>query len=398
MPKVIYLDNNATTAVAPEVREAMMPFLTDLYGNPSSMHTFGGQVAQHVDRARRQLADLLGADPSEIIFTSCGTESDNTAIRSALACHPNRRHVITTRVEHPAVRNPMQLLAQGGQGRPTYRLTELPVDRQGMLNLADLEAALDDDTALVSIMWANNETGVLFPVEKIGALCRERGVLFHTDGVQAVGKLPINLSKMPVDMLSLSGHKLHAPKGIGALYVRRGTRFSPCQVGGHQEHNRRGGTEAVPLIVALGKAAELAARQMTREQTEVRALRDRLEQGILGTAPAAILNGHPTERLPNTTNISFEFVEGEAILLMLDQHGICASSGSACTSGSLEPSHVLRAMGVPFTAAHGSIRFSLSIYNTAAEMDRVIEVLPPIIKRLREISPFGRDGAAAGKA
>jgi cysteine desulfurase len=397
MPKVIYLDNNATTAVAPEVRDAMAPFLGNLYGNPSSMHTFGGQVAHHVDKARGQLAALLGADPSEIIFTSCGTESDNAAIRSALATNPERRHIVTTRVEHPAVRNLCQALALPGVARTHYRLTELAVDSQGMLNPADLERTIDDDTAVVSIMWANNETGVVFPVEEIGAVCRRKGVLFHTDAVQAVGKMPVNLSKLPIDMLSLSGHKLHAPKGIGALYVRRGTRYSPFVIGGHQENNRRGGTESVPLIVALGEAAELAARNMDAENTLVRALRDRLEKGILASAPGAIVNGHPAHRLPNTTNISFEYVEGEAILLMLDQHGICASSGSACTSGSLEPSHVLRAMGVPFTAAHGSIRFSLSIYNTEEEMDAVIRVLPPVIKRLREISPFGRLRPAPAK-
>jgi len=397
MPKVIYLDNNATTAVAPEVREAMAPFLDALYGNPSSIHTFGGQVARHVDDARAHLAELLGADPSEILFTSCGTESDNAAIRSALATQPDRHHIITSRVEHPAVLNLVRLLGTPGPGRTHYRVTELGVDAQGMMNLADLEKALDDDTALVSIMWANNETGVLFPVEEIGALCRRRGVLFHTDAVQAVGKLPIDLSKTPVDMLSLSGHKWHAPKGVGALYVRRGTRFSPFIVGGHQEHNRRGGTESVPLVVALGQAAELARKRLRDEPTRIRALRDRLERGILASTPGAILNGHPTERLPNTTNISFEFVEGEAILLMLDQHGICASSGSACTSGSLEPSHVMRAMGVPFTAAHGSIRFSLSPYNTEEEIEKVLEVLPPIIRRLREISPFGRDQLAAAK-
>jgi cysteine desulfurase len=397
MAKVIYLDNNATTAVAPEVRQEMEPFLGPLYGNPSSIHTFGGQVAKHVDRARERLARLVGADPGEIIFTSCGTESDNAALRSALATQPNRRHIITTRVEHPAVLNLCRLLAQPGPDRTPYRITELGVDAQGMLNLPDLEKALDDDTAIVSVMWANNETGVIFPIEEIGALCRRRGVLFHTDAVQAVGKVPINLAKLPIDMLSLSGHKLHAPKGIGALYVRRGTRFSPFMLGGHQERNRRGGTEPVPLIVAMGKAAELAKQRMDDEQTRVRRLRDRLEKGLLAKCPGARLNGHPTARLPNTTNISFEFVEGEAILLLLDQHGICASSGSACTTGSLEPSHVLRAMGVPFTAAHGSVRFSLSVYNTEAEIDKVIEVLPPIIRRLREISPFGREELAKAK-
>jgi cysteine desulfurase len=397
MLKVIYLDNNATTAVAPEVRRAMEPFLGDLYGNPSSIHTFGGQVAKHVDRAREQLARLLGADPSEVLFTSCGTESDNAAVRSALATFPDRRHIITTRVEHPAIGSLCRALAQPGAGRTRYRVTELGVDAHGMINLADLENAIDDDTAIVSVMWANNETGVVFPIEEIGAICRKRGVLFHTDAVQAVGKVPINLAKLPIDMLSLSGHKLHAPKGVGALYVRRGTRFSPFIIGGHQENNRRGGTESVPLIVGLGTAAELAEKNLPLEQTRVRALRDRLEKGLLATAPDAILNGHPTQRLPNTTNISFEYVEGEAILLMLDQHGVCASSGSACTSGSLEPSHVLRAMGVPFTAAHGSVRFSLSIYNTEDEINTVLKVLPPIIRRLREISPFGREKLAAAK-
>jgi len=397
MAKVIYLDNNATTAVAPEVREAMEPFLGDLYGNPSSIHTFGGQVARHVDLARERLARLLGADPGEIIFTGCGTESDNAALRSALATQVNRRHIITTRVEHPAVLNLCRLLAQPAGDRAPCRVTELGVDAQGMLNLADLEKAIDDDTAVVSIMWANNETGVVFPIEEIGALCRRRGVLFHTDAVQAVGKVPINLAKLPVDMLSLSGHKLHAPKGVGALVVRRGTRFAPFIVGGHQEHNRRGGTESVPLIVALGRAAELAAQHLPLQETRVRALRDRLEQGLLSSAPGAMINGHPEKRLPNTTNISFEYVEGEAILLMLNEHGVCASSGSACTSGSLEPSHVLRAMGVPFTAAHGSVRFSLSVYNTEEEIATVIQVLPPIIRRLREISPFGRDKLAAAK-
>jgi cysteine desulfurase len=397
MAKIIYLDNNATTAVAPEVRQEMEPFLGPLYGNPSSIHTFGGQVAKHVDRARERLARLVGADPGEIIFTSCGTESDNAALRSALATQPNRRHIITTRVEHPAVLNLCRLLGQPGPDRTPYRITELGVDAQGMLNVADLEKAIDDDTVIVSVMWANNETGVIFPIEEIGALCRRRGVLFHTDAVQAVGKVPINLAKLPIDMLSLSGHKLHAPKGVVALYVRRGTRFAPLVVGGHQENNRRGGTESVPLIAALGKAAELAAQNMPLEQTRIKALRDRLEKGLLATAPAAMLNGHPDHRLPNTTNISFEYVEGEAILLMLDQHGICASSGSACTSGSLEPSHVLRAMGVPFTAAHGSVRFSLSVYNTEEEIDTVIRVLPPIIRRLREISPFGREKLPAAK-
>jgi len=387
----IYLDNNATTAVAPEVREAMLPFLGRLYCNPSSIHTFGGQVKAHLDRARQQVADLLGCHPTEVIFTSCGTESDNTAIMSALDCCPERHHVITTRVEHPAVKNLCQMLAQGGRGRPLYRVTEIPVDAAGLLDVPAFEDALDDATAVVSVMWANNETGVLFPVEAVGARCRERGILFHTDAVQAVGKVPTNVSELPIDMLSLSGHKIHAPKGVGALYVRRGTRFSPYIIGGHQEGNRRGGTESVPLAVALGKAAELAKQNLKKQTTQVAALRDRIERGLLENAPDARVNGCRDQRLPNTTNVSFEYVEGEAILLMLDQHGICASSGSACTTGSLEPSHVLRAMGVPFTAAHGSIRLSLSVYNTRQEIDKVLEVLPPIIRRLREISPFGHD-------
>jgi len=393
MTNVIYLDNNATTAVAPEVRQAMMPFLTELYGNPSSIHTFGGQVGAHVEEARAKLARLLGAHPSEILFTSCGTESDNAAIRSALASQPERHHLVTTRVEHPAVKNLCTYLAQPGPGKPKYRLTELGVDAQGRLDVGAFEAALDDDTAIASVMWANNETGTIFPIEKLGALCRARGILFHTDAVQAVGKVPINVAELPIDLLSLSGHKLHAPKGIGALYIRRGTRFSPLVIGGHQENSRRGGTEAVPLIVALGEAADLARKNMGEENTRVRALRDRIEKGLMATCPDARLNGDPAARLPNTSNISFEYVEGESILLMLDQFGICASSGSACTTGSLEPSHVLRAMGVPYTAAHGSIRFSFSVYNTDAEVDKVLEVLPPIIRRLREISPFGRQKA-----
>ncbi|MFO8012559.1 MAG: aminotransferase class V-fold PLP-dependent enzyme, partial [Phycisphaerae bacterium] len=273
-----------------------------------------------------------------------------------------------------------------------------PVNAEGEFDMPAFGDALDDDTAVVSCMWANNETGVLVPVEDIGALCRDRGILFHTDAVQAVGKVPMRLADLPIDMLSLSGHKLHAPKGVGALYVRRGTRFSPLLVGGHQENNRRGGTEAVPQIVALGMAAELARKNLDAETTRVRALRDRLEDGLLKRAPGARVNGRRDLRLPNTSNVSFEYVEGEAILLMLNEHGICASSGSACTTGSLEPSHVLRAMGVPFTSAHGSIRFSLSVYNTEAEIDTVLDVMPPIIERLREISPFGHEDSPAAAA
>jgi cysteine desulfurase len=381
--KVIYADNNATTQVASEVLEEMVPYFHDLYGNPSSMHSFGGQVAGELKEARKRVARLIGATPDEILFTSCGTESDNTAIRAAIASHPHKKHIVTTRVEHPAVKNLCEHL--GGHG---YRITFLPVDRQGRLDLEDLHKALSNDTAIVTIMWANNETGVLFPVDEIAQMVRERKIVFHTDAVQAVGKIPIDVEQIPVDMLSLSGHKLHGPKGIGALYVRKGTKFSPFLVGGHQERGRRGGTENVAAIVGLGKACELALEHLGEEKKRVKYLRDKLENGILKGIPNAMVNGDRERRLPNTTSISFEYVEGEAILLMMNEFGICASSGSACTSGSLEPSHVLRAMGVPFTAAHGSIRFSLSIYNTEEEIDFIIEKLPPIIERLRELSPF----------
>ena len=385
--KTIYLDNNATTQVAAEVMEAMLPYYRDFYGNPSSMHTFGGQVGRQLREAREQAAALLGADSEEIIFTSCGTESDNAAIRSALATHPEKRHIVTSRVEHPAVKALCAHLT--GQG---YRVTELPVDKEGLLDLAQYEKSLTPDTAVVSLMWANNETGVLFPVEKAAAIARERGILFHTDAVQAVGKIPIRMQTNAVDMLSLSGHKLHAPKGIGVLYVRKGTKFTPFLIGGHQERGRRGGTENTPGIIGLGKACELAAQHLERENSTVRQLRDKLEKELLARISQSRRNGDATNRLPNTTNISFEFVEGEGILLLMDEHGICASSGSACTSGSLQPSHVLRAMGVPFTMAHGSIRFSLSIYNTEAEIDFVIEKMPPVIERLRDMSPYWKSG------
>ncbi|MFP3937637.1 MAG: cysteine desulfurase NifS, partial [Phycisphaerae bacterium] len=360
MKEPIYFDNNATTRVADEVREAMLPFLEQLYGNPNSMHSFGGQVAKHVDTARRQVAHLLGCHEEEIIFTSCGTESNNAAILSAVQTNSDADHLVTTRVEHPAVGGACRKLSERGIAGRKWRLTELPVDAGGQLSLPDVGNSLTDGTAIASVMWANNETGTIFPVEDIGAMCRERGVTFHTDAVQAVGKLPINLSELPIDMLSLSGHKLHAPKGVGALYVRKGVRFSPLLVGGHQERNRRGGTESVPLIVGLGRAAELAEQCMDEERTRVAAMRDRLERELVARCPDARVNGDVENRLPNTANISFEYVEGESILLMLDAEGICASSGSACTSGSLEPSHVMRAMGVPYTAAHGSVRFSLS--------------------------------------
>ena len=372
--------------MAPEVLEAMLPYFSEFYGNPSSMHFFGGQVQKKVNEAREQVADFLGAEPSEIIFTSCGTESDNTAILGTLDSYPEKRHFITSRVEHPAVMNVSSHLSRKG-----YRTTEISVDREGRLDLDELKESITDKTALVSIMYANNETGVLFPIEEVGEIVKSSGIPFHTDGIQAAGKIPLNMKKSTVDMLSLSGHKLHAPKGVGILYIRKGTKFSPFMIGGHQEKGRRGGTENVPYIIGLGKACELAKKHLGEENTRVRALRDYLEAKILEKVPNTLVNGDRNNRLPNTLNVSFEYVEGESILLLLSDLGICASSGSACTSGSLEPSHVLRAMGVPFTAAHGSIRFSLSIYNTKEEMDYIIEHLPPIIQRLRNISPFWKD-------
>ena len=382
----IYLDNNATTQVAPEVITEMLPYLKDFYGNPSSMHTFGGQVQGKIEEARNRVAQLLGADPEEIIFTSCGTESDNTAIMSAAESYPQKRHIVTTRVEHPAVMNFCKHLARKG-----YRITFLPVSNKGQLNADDVLKAIDDDTVLVSIMYANNEIGNIFPIREIGEILRERKILFHTDAVQAVGKIPLDMKELPVDMLSLSGHKLHAPKGVGALYVRKKTRFHPYIIGGHQEKGRRAGTENVASIIALGKACELASRNIQEEVAYLTKLRDKLENALMACCPDVRINGDAGSRLPNTSNISFEYVEGEAILLRLNEYDICASSGSACTSGSLEPSHVLRAIGVPFTAIHGSIRFSLSRYNTEEEIDKVIEIMPGIIKDLRMLSPFGRD-------
>jgi len=384
--KEIYLDNNATTKVDEAVFEEMRPYFCELYGNPSSMHYFGGQVQSKTSEARQRVADLLGASPDEIIFTACGTESDNTAIRSALEVLPDRRHIITSRVEHPAILTQCRDLAAKG-----YRVTEVGVDGAGRLNMEEYRQAIDNDTAIVSFMWANNETGVIFPVEEAAAIAKANGAQFHSDAVQAIGKLPINMAASKIDMLSLSGHKLHAPKGIGALYVRKGTPFRPLLVGGHQEKSRRAGTENAAAIIALGKACQLAGEFMEAENTTVKAKRDYLEKELMASVPHARVNGGGADRLPNTTSIAFEFVEGEAILLLLSELGICASSGSACTSGSLEPSHVLRAMGVPFTCAHGSIRFSLSRYSSDGEITTVIKELPPIIARLRQMSPFGRE-------
>ncbi len=390
MKKNVYLDNNATTAVAPEVREAMMPFFEELWGNPSSMHTFGGQVKKYIDEARERVASLIGAHPSEIVFTGCGSESDNMAIRGAVEASGGYPHIITTRVEHPAVVGVCRYLEERGCG-----LTELGVDSQGRLDLDQLKDAITMDTAVVSIMWANNETGVLFPIGEIVEIVKSAGAVLHTDAVQIVGKLPIDVRNTPVDMLALSGHKLHTPKGVGALYIRKGTRVNPLIVGGHQEGGKRAGTENVPYIVGLGRACQIAREHMAEEMVRVKAMRDRLEEGILSSCPDVRINGDREHRLPNTLNVSFEFIEGEAILLLLDELGIAASSGSACTSGSLEPSHVMRAMGVPFTAAHGSIRFSLSRYNTDEDIDYVLEHMPTIVKRLRNISPFVRKPAVS---
>jgi len=386
--KVIYLDNNATTKVAPEVMEAMLPYLSDYYGNPSSMHSFGGDVAKKINEARENVANLIGAaSPDEIIFTSCGTESDGTAIRAAIESYPDKKHIITSRVEHPAVKNLFETLSKKG-----CRVTFVPVDHEGRLDVDYLYKNLSDDTAIVSLMWANNETGVIFPVEEISQEVKDRGIVFHSDAVQAAGKFPIDVKSTGVDMLSLSGHKFHAPKGIGVLYIRKGTKFSPYMIGGHQEHGRRGGTENVASIIALGKAAQMAKTHLDNNGYErIGKLRDKLETTLLEKIPHSMINGERKHRLLNTTNISFEYVEGEAILLMMNEYGICASSGSACTSGSLEPSHVMRAMGVPYTAAHGSIRFSLSRYTTEEEIDVVIEKLPPIIEHLRGMSPFWKE-------
>jgi len=391
----IYLDNNATTRVAPEVVEAMLPFFTEQFGNPSSMHQYGNQVGRAIAKARAQVQALLGAEhDSEIVFTSCGTESDTTALLSAVRAQPERRELITTVVEHPAILAVCEQLEKEG-----YTIHRLDVDKRGRLDLDAYRALLSPRVALVSVMWANNETGTLFPVLEMAELARAAGVMFHTDAVQAVGKVPINLKDSAIDLLSLSGHKLHAPKGIGALYVRRNTRFRPLLRGGHQERGRRAGTENSAAIVGLGVACALAQAHLDEENTRVRALRDRLESGILGAVSHCFVTGDPDNRLPNTCNIAFEFIEGESILLLLNRLGIAASSGSACSSGSLEPSHVMRAMDIPFTAAHGSIRFSLSRETRAEEIERVIAAVPPIVAQLRRLSPYwGEQGPVTDPA
>ena len=386
MEKTVYFDNNATTRVAPEVRDVMLPFLDGLYGNPSSMHAFGGRVAKYVDRAREEVARFVNCSPEEIIFTSCATESDNAAIRGTADWFGKDLKVITTAVEHPAVLQPVRRLKAQG-----HETVELPVNGVGQIDLDQLRAELASAKGpkLVSAMWANNETGTLFPIAKIAEICREYGAVLHTDAVQAAGKAKIDVQAVPVDMLSISGHKFHAPKGIGFMYVRKGTKIKPFMLGGHQESGRRAGTENVPYIVGLAKACELARLGMADEERKLTALRDRLEAGILAKCPDVRVNGDRENRLPNTLNVSFEYIEGEAIAYHLSDLGICISTGSACASGSLDPSHVIRAMGVPFTAVHGSVRFSLSRYSTDEEVDYVLEKLPPVIANLRELSPFG---------
>ena len=384
----IYFDNNATTRVLPEVAEAMLPFLTEQYGNPSSIHRFGSQVGQKLADARAQVTALIGAaDPVEVIFTSCGTEGDNAAIRGMLEARPDKRHIVTTQVEHSAVLGLCQHLEKKG-----YRVTWLSVDQDGALDLDELRAALTDDTALVSIMWANNETGVIFPIAEIGEIVRASGIPFHVDAVQVAGKLPVNVNELPVDLLTISGHKFYAPKGVGALYVRRGITFPPFMIGGHQERNRRAGTENVAGVIGMGKAAEVARGRLIEDATRVKALRDQLETLLLESCPDSRVNGSRQNRLPNTLNISFRYLEGESILVLMDQQGICASTGSACTAGSSEPSHVLRAMKAPPDWLQGAVRFSLSRFNSEEEVRYVNEKVPPIVQRLQGLSALGKLG------
>ena len=383
--QTVYFDNNATTRTADEVRESMLPFFGELYGNPSSMHAFGGGVSKHLSDARERVAEFLNCSPDEVIFTSCATESDNTAIRGTADWFGRDMKVITTAVEHPAVLQPARRLKAQG-----FNEVELPVNGVGQIDIDQLRAELKGTkNALVSVMWANNETGTIFPIKEVAEIAKEYGAIMHTDAVQIAGKERIDVQKVPVDTLAISGHKFHAPKGVGVLYVRKGTKIKPFMIGGHHENGRRAGTENVPYIVGLAKACEIATANLETEAKTVGAMRDRLEAGILATCPNVRVNGDRAHRLPNTLNVSFEYIEGEAIAYRLSDLGICISTGSACASGSLDPSHVIRAMGVPFIAVHGSVRFSLSRYNTMDEVDYVLDKLPPVIKTLRELSPFG---------
>ena len=382
----IYMDNNATTAVKPEVLEAMLPYFCEQFGNPSSVHWAGRMVGGAIEKAREQVAELLNCSAAEVVFLSCGSEGDNYAIKgTADALKDKGNHIITTSVEHPAVLESCEALEKDG-----YEVTYLNVDHDGMLDLAELEAAITEKTILISVMWANNETGNIFPIEEIGQIAKKHKVRFHTDAVQAAGKIPVDVRKANVDMAVISGHKIGAPKGIGAMYLRRGTRISRFMHGGHQERNRRAGTHNVPSIVGLGVACELAIQNMEKDYAYVRHLRDKLEEGILASIPEVKLNGHPDAdlRLPNTLNVSFNYIEGESLLLFFDMKGIAASSGSACTSGSLEPSHVMGAMGVDIVLAHSSTRFSLGADNTEAEVDFILQELPAMVQRLREMSPL----------
>ena len=380
--EIIYLDNNSSTRIDPEVLEEMMPFLTERYGNPSSAHRFGRQVKDATKLAHERLAALLGCQPNEVVFTSGGTESDNTALHSALQMTPDRRHIVTTSVEHNAVLNYCQTVVSQG-----CEVTTLEVDDEGHLDLAELERAIRPDTAVVSVMWANNETGVINPLEEIAAICRTKGVALHTDAVQTVGKMPIDLAGKYLQFLSLSGHKLHASKGVGALYVNRNSKFHPMIVGGPQEGGRRAGTDNVASIVGLGKAAELAASTLEEENTRVRALRDRFEETLLAQVEDVAVNGDRAKRLPNTSNVAFLGVDAQAILIKLDQEGVCCSLGSSCTTGAVEPSHVLRAMHMTNERARSSLRFSFGRFNTEAELDRVLEILPRIVSKLRQLAP-----------
>jgi cysteine desulfurase len=378
---IIYLDNNATTRVDPAVVEEMMPYLTELYGNPSSGYRFGSQVGAALDLARERVATLLGCEPAEILFTSCGTESTNAAINSALLMDRDRQHIVTTRVEHSATLKHCETLAKRG-----HEVTWLGVDEKGQVDLGELERSIRDETAIVTVMWANNETGVLFPIEEIAAIVRKKGALFHTDAVQAIGKIPFKLSELPVNFLSLSGHKLHCPKGVGVLYVNKRTRFHPYLIGGGQEGGKRAGTQNVASIVALGKACEIAGRFLDHEATEVMRLRDTFEAAVLENIDGVQVNGDREHRLPNTTNLSFADVDSEAVLMLLDQKGVCCSSGSACTTGSIHASHVLKAMGFSDSRARASLRFSFSRFNTESEVTHTVDILTQVIRKLRGLA------------